>query len=117
VLLGLSLVSFTIISLVPGDPARALAGPQTPPNVLVQIRHGWGLDRPLPLRYLSYLGHVARGDLGRSYIQDESVLSAIFSRLPQTVELALAGILCELLVAFPLGIVAAARSGGLLDRA
>jgi peptide/nickel transport system permease protein len=116
VLLGLSLVSFTIISLVPGDPAKALAGPQTPPTVLAEIRHGWGLDRPLPLRYLGYLGHLARGDLGRSYIQDEDVLTAILSRLPQTVQLAIAGIVCELLVAFPLGIVAAARAGGLLDR-
>lgn len=117
VLFGLSLVSFTIISLVPGDPARALAGPQTPPDVLVAIRRGWGLDRPLPLRYLTYLGHLVRGDLGRSYIQNEDVVQAILSRLPQTAELAVCGLLCELLVAFPLGTIAAARAGGWLDRA
>lgn len=117
VLLGLSLVSFTILSLVPGDPARTFAGPQASPAVLSQIRHGWGLDRPLPLRYVSYLGHLVRGDLGRSYIQDDEVLSAILARLPQTVELAAAGIICEMLVAFPLGVLAAARAGGWLDRA
>ncbi len=116
VLLGVSLVSFTLISLVPGDPARVLAGQQATPALLAQIRHGWGLDRPVPLRYLSYMGHVLRGDFGHSYIEDEDVLPALLSRLPQTAELAVAAILCELLVALPLGTLAAARAGGLLDR-
>jgi peptide/nickel transport system permease protein len=117
VMLGLSLVSFALLSAVPGDPARALAGPQAPPSVLAQIRKGWGLDQPIEVRYLQYLGHAVRGDLGHSYIQDEDVLPAILSRLPQTIELAFAGILCELLIAFPLGTLAAAREGGLIDRA
>jgi peptide/nickel transport system permease protein len=116
VLLGLSLVSFTLLSLVPGDPARVLAGQQATPAVIAQIRHGWGLEQPLPIRYLQYLGHLVRGDLGHSYIQDEDVLPAVLSRLPQTVELAVAGLLCELLVAFPLGVLAASRAGGWLDR-
>lgn len=116
VLLGLSAVSFAVLSMVPGDPARTLAGPQASPAVLVQIRHGWGLDQPAGLRYLWYLGHVAHGDLGRSFSQDQEVLPAILSRLPQTVELAAAGLLCELLIAFPLGVLAAARAGGWLDR-
>ena len=117
VLLGLSMVSFALLSLVPGDPARVLAGQQATPSVLAQIRHGWGLDQPVPVRYLRYMSHLLRGDLGHSYFQDEDVLPAILSRLPQTVELALAGLLCELLVAFPLGTLAAARPGGWLDRA
>jgi peptide/nickel transport system permease protein len=116
VLLGVSLVSFTLISLVPGDPARVLAGQQATPAVLAQIRHGWGLDRPAPIRYLTYMGHVVRGDFGHSYIEDEDVLPALLSRLPRTAELALAAILCELVVALPLGALAAARAGGLLDR-
>jgi peptide/nickel transport system permease protein len=116
VLIGLSLVSFTLISLVPGDPARVLAGQQATPAVLAQIRHGWGLDRPAPIRYLSYIGHLLRGDFGHSYIEDEDVLPALLSRLPQTAELALAAILCEMLVALPLGALAAARAGGFLDR-
>ncbi|MGH2388136.1 MAG: ABC transporter permease, partial [Chloroflexota bacterium] len=108
VLLGVSVFSFTLISLVPGDPARVLAGQQATPSVLAQIRHGWGLDRPAPIRYLSYMGHVLRGDFGHSYIEDEDVLPAVLSRFPQTAELALAGLLCEMLVAFPLGTLAAA---------
>jgi peptide/nickel transport system permease protein len=117
VLLGVSLFSFTLISLVPGDPARVLAGQQATPSVLAQIRHGWGLDRPAPIRYLSYMSHVLRGDFGHSYIEDEDVLPAILERFPRTAELALAGLICEMLVAFPLGTLAAARSGGWLDRA
>jgi peptide/nickel transport system permease protein len=116
VLLGVSLVSFTLLSLVPGDPARVLAGQQATPAVLAQIRHGWGLDRPAPIRYFSYMGHVLRGDFGHSYIEDEDVLPALLSRLPQTAELALTAILCEMLVALPLGAAAAARAGGILDR-
>jgi peptide/nickel transport system permease protein len=116
VLIGLSLVGFILISAVPGDPARVLAGQQATPSVLAQIRHGWGLDRPAPIRYLSYIGHLLRGDFGHSYIEDEDVLPALLSRLPQTAELALAAILCEMLVALPLGALAAARAGGVLDR-
>jgi peptide/nickel transport system permease protein len=116
VLLGVSLFSFTLISLVPGDPSRVLAGQQATPSVLAQIRHGWGLDRPAPIRYLSYMSHVLRGDFGHSYIEDEDVLPAILGRFPRTAELALAGLICEMLVAFPLGTLAAARSGGWLDR-
>jgi peptide/nickel transport system permease protein len=116
VLIGLSLVSFTLISVVPGDPARVLAGQQATPAVLSPIRHGWGLDRPAPIRYLSYIAHLLRGDFGHSYIEDEDVLPALLSRLPQTAELALAAILCEMLVALPLGALAAARAGGFLDR-
>jgi peptide/nickel transport system permease protein len=116
VVVGVSLFSFTLISLVPGDPARVLAGQQATPSVLAQIRHGWGLDRPAPIRYLSYMSHLLRGDFGHSYIEDEDVLPAILGRFPRTAELALAGLICEMLVAFPLGTLAAARSGGWLDR-
>jgi len=116
VLVGISLVSFALLSLVPGDPARVLAGQQATPAVVAEIRHSWGLDQPAPVRYLTYMSHVVRGDLGHSYLQDEDVLPAILSRFPQTAELALAGILCEMLIAVPLGILAAARSGGWLDR-
>jgi len=116
VLLGLSIISFTLLGLVPGDPARILAGPQATPSVLAQIRHGWGLDQPLPLRYLHYLQHAVHGDFGRSFSQDQDVVPAILSHLPQTLELALSGLLCELLIALPLGVLVAWRAGGWLDR-
>ena len=117
VLVGISMLSFALLSLVPGDPARLLAGQQASPAVVAQIRHSWGLDQPAPIRYLTYMSHVVRGDLGRSYMEDEDVLPAILSRFPNTAKLALAGIICEMIVAFPLGVAAAARSGGWLDRA
>src|SRR5579864_4600806 len=116
VLVGISLLSFALLSLAPGDPARILAGQQATPTVVAEIRHSWGLDQPAPVRYLTYMSHVVRGDLGHSYMQDEDVLPAILSRFPNTAKLALAGIICEMLVAFPLGVLAAARAGGWLDR-
>jgi peptide/nickel transport system permease protein len=117
VILGISLIAFFLLSHVPGDPARVLAGPQASPMVVAEIRHNWGLDQPWPVRYLSYLEHGLHGDLGRSYLQDEPVLTAILSHLPQTVQLAVCALLCELLIAFMLGTLAAARPGSPLDRA
>jgi peptide/nickel transport system permease protein len=117
VILGISLIAFFLLSHVPGDPARVMAGPQASPTVVAEIRHNWGMDQPWPIRYLTYLGHALHGDLGRSYLQDEAVLPAILSHLAQTVELAVCGLLAELLIAFALGTLAAARSGGWLDRA
>ncbi|MGH2409654.1 MAG: glutathione ABC transporter permease GsiC, partial [Chloroflexota bacterium] len=68
VLVGISMLSFALLSLVPGDPARILAGQQATPAVVAEIRHSWGLDQPAPIRYLTYMSHVVRGDLGRSYM-------------------------------------------------
>jgi len=117
VVLGISLLAFVLLSRAPGDPARVYAGPQASSALVAAIRHGWGLDRPLPIRYLSYLGHLLHGDLGHSFLQDQDVLPAILARLPATVQLALCGLLTELLVAFALGSLASARPGGWLDRA
>jgi peptide/nickel transport system permease protein len=117
VILGISLIAFFLLSHVPGDPARVLAGPQASPMVVAEIRHNWGLDQPWPLRYLSYLEHALHGDLGHSYIQDQDVLAAIGEHLPQTMELAICALLCELLIALALGTLAAAHPGSLLDRA
>lgn len=117
VVLGISLIAYAMLSRVPGDAAKILAGPQATPALLAEIRHGWGLDRPWPVRYLEYLGHAVRGDLGRSYVQDEAVLPAILSHLPQTAELAVSGLLCELLIAAALGTLTALRPGGWIDRA
>ena len=117
ILCGLSLITFLLLSRVPGDPARALAGPQADPRAVALIRANWGLDRPLPARYLSYLSHAVRGDFGRSYSLNQEVLPAVLETLPRTGELALCGLLCELGVALGLGTLAAARAGGPLDRA
>jgi peptide/nickel transport system permease protein len=116
VLLGVSLVTFILTFLVPTDPVRLIAGRTATPATVESIRHELGLDRPLPLQYLRYLGHLAQGDLGRSYLQRTSVSELIGSRLPATMLLMAGAIACELLLGLPAGIFAATRRGRPVDR-
>jgi peptide/nickel transport system permease protein len=106
------------ISLIPGDPARAVVGPKnaTPQN-LAAVRDELGLDRSLPERYALWLGHAAHGDLGTSYITREKVAREIADRLPVTLELMALSQLLALLAAVPLAIVAARRPGQAADHA
>jgi len=103
VILGLSLVTFGLMGLVPGDPAEILAG------------HG-GLDRPLPVRYALWLTRVLSGDLGTSLRSGASVWYELTARLPATLELAVSGLLIGLLIALPIGILAAVRQNSLMDQ-
>lgn len=88
VLLGVSFLTFALTQLLPGDPAAAIAGPKASPETLQQIRKELGLDQPILLQYARYVSRVARGDLGRSYITREPVVSALLDRLPATAFLA-----------------------------
>ncbi len=88
VLLGVSFLTFTLTLLLPGDPAAAIAGPKASPEVLRQIRQELGLDQPILVQYALYLSRVARGDLGRSYITREPVMTTLMKRLPATAFLA-----------------------------
>ena len=108
-------ISFTLTRLA-GDPALAVAGPQASAADIAAIRTAYGLDRPLPVQFLDWVGHAARGDLGRSYLFREPVANLIAARLPVTLTLGLIGLTIALLVAVPLGIVAAMYEGGPLDR-
>ncbi len=92
VLIGVATLTFIVAFVVPSDPARAVAGPKADAATVAQIRHELGLDRSLPIQYLSYLGRLARGDLGRSYITREPVVRAIAQRLPATAALAVTSI-------------------------
>lgn len=114
--LAVSFLTFMLTSLLPGDPARSILGEQATEEALAQVRADLGLDRPLPVRYLNWLGGVVTGDLGRSYQTGQSVSSAILERVPVTLQLGVTAIVFALIMAIPLGIISAYRSGGVVDR-
>src|SRR5712691_12227941 len=87
VLFGVSLLAFAIMHVVPGDPVRLIAGPDAPESVVTRVRVELGLERPLHVQYLSFLGRALRGDLGRSLRSRAPVIDEIFSRFPATLEL------------------------------
>lgn len=106
---------FLLLHAIPGDPALVIAGPDASPEVVMAVRHQMGLDEPLPIQYIIWLGHVLRGDLGQSYTSGLPVAELIVQRLPATLELMLAGLLLALLVGIPSGILAAVRQRGVVD--
>lgn len=108
-------LSFSLTHLA-GDPALAAAGPQATAEDLAIIRRENGLDRPLPLQFVSWAGNAVRGDLGRSYLYRTPVSTLIAARLPITLRLGLLGIVFAVAIALPLGIVAAMFEGSLIDR-
>ncbi len=116
VLLAVSVLTFGLAVLLPADPARMVAGPSASVQTVNNIRHELGLDKPILEQFIIYLGKVVRGDLGRSYKQSINVTELLLSRLPATLELMLAGIVFELLLGVPAGILAALRPGSFLDR-
>jgi len=116
VLLGVSVITFLTAFAVPADPARNIGGIHATRAALENIRHAYGLDQPLPVQYWHYLQHLAHGDLGQAYSVSEDVLPAILERLPYTFVLALGGLLFELAIGLPVGVLAAVRPGRILDR-
>ena len=117
VAIGVATLTFAIVHLVPGDPVVAMLGESAAPTDVVAMRHQMGLDRPLLSQYLSYLGGLAVGDLGESTSYRKPVAQLIVERLPATIELAAAGMLVAILIAFPLGIIAGSNPGGAGDLA
>ncbi len=116
VLLGVTVLVFLILYLIPGDPAQTLLfGTNATPAQVAGLRHQLGLDRPLVVQYVDYVGRLVRGDLGRSYVGQREVGSEIASQFPSTVRLAAAGMLVAVLIGFPTGILAAVRRGGWVD--
>ena len=106
---------FLLIHLSRGDPALVLLGEDRSPQAIVAIHHELGLDQPLYVQYGIWLGRLARGDLGRSVITHQTVSDAILERLPATLELGVVALLWSLLVAIPLGTIAAVRRGSVAD--
>src|SRR3954454_13313551 len=115
VLLVASIVVFAGVRALPGDPALALAGEDRSPKALSAIRDKYGLDDPVPVQYVNWLGHVVRGDFGVSTRTGLSVGATIVDRLPVTLELAFLSLLVALVIGLTLGVVAAVRRGSLAD--
>lgn len=112
-----SVVIFLIIHLTPGDPAAVMLGDQADPEAIAALREALGLNDPLPVQYLRWLGGVLRGDLGQSLYSDESMVSMLLSHLGPTLSLTVFALAISLIVAVPLGILAARKRGALADNA
>jgi peptide/nickel transport system permease protein len=116
VLFGISIITFILIYYLPADPARMYAGPSATVATVARIRHELGLDQPIWVQYIDYLGRVIHGDLGFSYRKQIPVTSLILSRIPYTLALILGGVFVELAIGLPVGIISAVARGRWMDR-
>ncbi len=115
VVVGVTLVVFLIIQLVPGDPVRRSLGVQATDELVATRRENLGLNRPLPEQYLSWVTNALRGDFGVSILTGQPITPQIMQRLPTTFQLAVLAVVVGMVVAFPLGIVSAVKRGSALD--
>src|SRR5471032_3491704 len=116
VLLAVSLLTFLIASLLPGDLAYTMLGDQATPEKVAALRQTMGLDLPIWQRYLHWLWSVLHGDLGRSFRTGETVLAAVADRVPVSLELMVAAEVLGLLIGIPLAILCAVKQGSAVDR-
>ena len=116
ILLGVAAITFVLLYALPADPAVLLAGRNATPQTVVNIRHQLGLDLPLPVQFWNYLTNLIQGDFGRSFNQKTAVAPLILARLPATLTLMAAGIAIEVAVGLTLGVIAAVRRDGPIDR-
>ena len=112
-----SVVAFSFVHVLPGDPAILFLGEEATPETLAQFRARLGFDRPLPTQYLEWLARALRGDLGRSLRTNQPVTEAILQRLPVTIELLGAALAVSLAIAIPMGIVSAVKRNSGVDLA
>jgi dipeptide transport system permease protein len=114
--LGVTIVAFSLIRLIPGDPIELLVGERgIDPERHAMLRAQFGYDKPLWQQYLAYLGDLAQGDLGRSVVTRQPVLGEFFTLFPATVELAVAAILLGTLIGLPAGVIAGVKRGSAFD--
>ncbi|MBN1381676.1 MAG: ABC transporter permease [Deltaproteobacteria bacterium] len=118
VLLGISVIVFLMISLTPGDPVEIMLGDQqVTPEMEQAMRRDMGLDLPIHERFVRFLYNAAQGNFGRSFFHRRPVMEVIMERLPATIELTLCAMLMAIVVAIPLGVLAAVKKGTVYDRA
>jgi len=115
VLIGVATLVFSLIHLVPGDPAQAMMGDGASPQDVAELRKTLGLDQPLLTQYASFLRHAIKGDLGVSFRTGQPVTQMVVERMPATAELAIASMIVAIVIAIPLGIVAAVFRGTAAD--
>lgn len=115
VVLGVSIITFAISHLVPGDPARLVAGDRATPEIVAAVRADLGLDKPLPQQYLHYMGQLLHGDLGTSIRTRRPVAQDIVAFFPATLELALVALVLATLVGVPLGVLSAVWRNRFID--
>ena len=114
-IIGVIIVTFLLTRVLPGDTAAYFAGPAASPKAIAEIRTKLGLDQPLPQQFVAYVGALLKGDLGQSLTTGQPVTRDIAMRLPASAELTLAGLLLAMMVALPLGVLAAVRQGSWID--
>lgn len=114
-LIGVVIVTFLLTRVLPGDPAVYFAGPAATPDSIAEIRKNLGFDRPLPEQFLQYVNDLAHGNFGNSLSTGKPVVAEITSRLPASAELTLLGLLVSIVIAVPLGILAAVKQGSWID--
>lgn len=115
ILVGISIVTFVLLYLLPADPARQIAGRSATAETVANIRTQLGLDLPFHEQYLRYARGLLQGDLGRSYLQKTEVSTLIAARLPASLLLMAGAITCELVIGLAMGLVAALRRGSPVD--
>ena len=116
VLIAVSVLTFVIASLLPGDLAYVILGDQATPENVAALRHDMGLDQPIWLRYLGWLWHILQGDFGRSFRTGQTVWQAVSERIPVSFELMILAELIGLAIGVPLAIACAAKAGSAFDR-
>jgi len=116
-LIGVSLVTFFVIHLAPGDPTSMFASPDIKPEEIARIRANWGLDKPVIVQYLTWLSRVATGDFGNSFVSGRPVVHEIMERLPATLLLMTVSYIMTLMIAIPAGVYSAVKKGSLFDNA
>ncbi|CAG0973070.1 Dipeptide transport system permease protein DppB [Anaerolineae bacterium] len=117
VLIGVSILVFGFLRLIPGDPAQVMLGERATPENIARVRDQLGLNKPIYEQYFIFIGNALRGDLGRSVLRQEPVTQEIIRRFPATMELAFSAIIIALIVGIPAVIISAVRRGSLWDAA
>ena len=114
-LIGVIIVTFLLTRALPGDPAAYFAGPAATKDAIEQVRKQLGLDKPLVLQFGDYVGDLTKGNLGNSLTTGQPVLTELRNRLPASAELTLFGLILSMVIAIPLGILAAVKQGSWID--
>lgn len=112
---GLVVITFVISNVAPSDPAALAAGPDATPQMIAQVRHEYGLDRPLAVQFAHYVADLAQGRLGRSVVTDHAVLADLAQYLPATLELVILAMLIAVGLGVPIGMLAAVRRDRAFD--